>query len=281
MGDPVDTEITVSEASRIPPEDEASQDASDDAESDSGDNLPDTPNPGRNRMNDRLWRLSELSRMDGSTEVPVVEWMPEDYRSDVPVIRYENPLRDDKTCAYQFDMPKGDTMDHELVRFLDEYGLSLSSVDNDEGDVSIEDFDIKVEHVGEDATPEWEPVIPDYEPPKHKQHWATLKQDLTTATGSMFREVRESPVLRGGAKGIGAYLIVLSWPITGWLIAHWAAKEADSPGTVALSTVVFGGVLCFFVWMLTGMFDSVTFELLFHTEPAPGSEGMDLVFHGW
>lgn len=228
---------------------------SDTAEADTTETSSNLPATESSAVDRQLWRISERTRMDGSTEVPVVEWMPDDYSDHRPHIRYEHPIQEGKTITESFDMPKNESSHHRFVRFLEQYGLSIRTASE------IAEFEVEVEY--DEGAEEWNLVVPPYsEPIPTKKERAKQAPSIAKDTwGSFYDGVLKSDTVVSGAKVFGIAALVISAPITALPFFVWAAKDEDVPeaimstGILVLASIIF--------WLFFSLLDGSTTQILF------------------
>lgn len=239
---------------------------------DDQDNLPANVDDNADWMEKRLWRVAERTQLDGTTETDVVEWMPEDYGGEKPRIRFEHPLKPNETITTAFDTPKGDTEEEEFVRFLDQYELSLRSVGE------IENYSIRVKH-NDGSGNDWEPIIPNYEEPTPVRR----KQFADKMNGGA-NWVLNSPIVQF-LGGTAAFLSIIAfWPLTFYHTTKCIYKyEQGGSFNEAPEKAFFGlllGTFLFIIfWVLFGLIDASTIELLF--ESVQGPDGMEPQWKGF
>lgn len=232
------------------------------SEQETTNNLPEAYDSEREWMDDRLWRIGERTKLDGTTETEVVEWMPDDYGGDKPRIRFEHPLKPSKTITHTFGMPTAETDENEFVRFLGQYGLSLKTANE------IKEFSIDVEY-NENGKNDWTPIIPEYEEPAPtmKERVKGISSTVEEFIGGAYDMLFESTVVVSSAIVFTFLLIVAFSPITalpvGYTVKKGVSDRRSNGNFEAFCATLLLLVGCLVFWTIFGTVDGATTNILF------------------
>ena len=173
-------------------------------------------------VEDELWNVAEQTRSSGRVRAKVTTISNID---DEIHVTYQLP--NGNTTAHEFDFPKRDHREYELVRFLDAYGLSLNSVDN------LPDTLVECEVVDD----EYRLFVPPLPQRDRLRGWTTLKK------------------LQWGLYVSGGFVFL---PFSGlvWTLTEWV-DEGDPAAAFVVSVI--GTLLWIIILLSFGVVISIVF----------------------